>query len=383
MPFHLGSVFLQINKMTTPLVLVTGISGYIGSWVGYTALQAGYRVRGTVRSVKDENKVKHLRDLCPGSRHKIELVEADLNSDDGWAAAVADCDYILHVASPFPIAEPKDPDELIKPAVEGTLRVLRAASNLPKVPKRVVVTSSVASIAYGHKKDVYTDEDWTNTEENIGAYTKSKALAERAAWKFVEELPAEKKFELATVNPSLVLGPMLSTAGCSSADIVKQILLGEMPALPDLYMGVASVYDVARAHVLAMTLPEAAGKRFMVSSMEVNLRDFGAVLRKEFQPLGYSPTSFHAPNFLVQIMAFFGDAGAKTTAPMLSERCNLNPVNAKAILGLTLQSDHQLILDMAYSAIASGLVPDKSRDHTITKNYVRPEYDCSMIPAAP
>lgn len=368
--------------MTTPLVLVTGVSGYIGSWVGYTALKAGYRVRGTVRSVKDESKVKHLRDLCPGSKHKMELVEADLMSDKGWNEAVADCDFILHVASPFPINEPKDPDEIIKPAVEGTLRVLRAAANMPKVPKRIVVTSSVASIAYGHKKDVYTDEDWTNSDENVGSYVKSKTLAERAAWKFLEELPADKKFELATVNPSLVLGPMLSSFGCSSADIMKQIILGQMPALPELYMGVVSIYDVARAHLLAMTIPEAAGKRFMVTAYEINIQEMGAIIGKEFRSYGYSPTSMHAPNFLVHLLAFFGDAAAKTTSPSLGVRYNLNPVNTRTILGLPLQSDAQLILDMTYAAIANGLIPDKSPNESIRKNYVRPDYDCSMIPAA-
>ncbi len=139
--------FTEERVKQAPLVLVTGISGFIASWVGYAALKVGYRVRGTVRSLANEDKIKHLRDLCPGSTHRIELVEADLTSDKGWDSAVAGCDYILHLASPFPINEPKDPNEVIIPVVEGTLRVLRAAAaqEVGKLPKRIVLTSSVAA----------------------------------------------------------------------------------------------------------------------------------------------------------------------------------------------------------------------------------------------
>lgn len=217
-----------MSSNQTPLVLVTGISGFIASWVAHGALKLGYRVRGTVRSLKNEEKIKHLRDLCPGSLYKVELVEADLLNEESWISAVADCDYILHVASPFVIDEPKDPDELILPAINGTLNVLKAASKLPKLPKRVVVTSSTASIAYGTdpRNRVYTDNDWTvhdSKEFPVPAYTKSKVLAERAAWDFVAALPADRRFELATINPTLVQGPMLSGSQCSSAEIVQQV----------------------------------------------------------------------------------------------------------------------------------------------------------------
>ncbi len=139
--------FTEERVKQAPLVLVTGISGFIASWVGYAALKVGYRVRGTVRSLANEDKIKHLRDLCPGSTHRTALVEADLTSDKGWDSAVAGCDYILQLASPFPINEPKDPNEVIIPVVEGTLRVLRAAAaqEVGKLPKRIVLTSSVAA----------------------------------------------------------------------------------------------------------------------------------------------------------------------------------------------------------------------------------------------
>lgn len=211
-----------------PLVLVTGVSGFIASWVAHGALKLGYRVRGTVRSLKNEDKIKHLRDLCPGSQYKVELVEADLLDEESWVNAVVGCDYILHVASPFVIDEPKDPNDLILPAINGTINVLKAAAKLDKPPKRVVVTSSSAAILYGsnpHGK-IFTDNDWTvvdSPEFPVSAYYKSKYLAEKAAWDFVEKLPADKKFELCTVNPTLVQGPMLSGSQCSSAEIVKQV----------------------------------------------------------------------------------------------------------------------------------------------------------------
>lgn len=372
--------------MSTPLVLVTGVSGYIASWVAYAALKSGYRVRGTVRSLQNENKVKHLRDLCPGSRFQMELVEADLTSDDGWDQAVRDCDYILHVASPFPLEEPTDPEVLIKPAVEGTLRVLRAAANMATPPKRVVVTSSSAAVAYGSRKERYTEEDWTvvdSKEYPIGAYTKSKTLAERAAWEFVNNLPAEKKFEMATVNPTFVLGPMLSSTGCSSADLMRQILLADLPGLPDLHFEIVSVFDVARIHLLAMTNPEAAGKRFIATSGTIAFREMAHMLNQEFRVHGYRPTTMHVPSFVLHTLAFFGDKIAKGAQPLLGFKRNLVPVNSRGILGLPLAEDHNIVKQMAYAAIHAGIIPDKSKDQTLTKNYVRPEFDTSMIPNAP
>jgi dihydroflavonol-4-reductase len=247
--------------MTTPeipLVLVTGVSGYIGSWVAYAALKLGYRVRGTVRSLANESKVQHLRDLCPGSNFMIELVEADLSSEKGWSEAVAGCTFIQHVASPFPLQAPKNKEELIRPAVDGTLYVLRAAAAANPRPKRVVVTSSFASIGYGQQSDPahpFNEDNWTvldNPEIPIDAYTESKTLAERAAWEFHKSLPENERFELCTVNPTLVQGPMLSANSCSSADIPRQILLGEMPALADIDLFITHVYDVTKVYNLSL-----------------------------------------------------------------------------------------------------------------------------------
>mmetsp|Transcript_22434 Transcript_22434/g.37523 ORF Transcript_22434/g.37523 Transcript_22434/m.37523 type:complete len:377 (-) Transcript_22434:362-1492(-) len=372
-------------SVEAPLVLVTGVSGFIASWVAHGALKLGYRVRGTVRSLSNENKVKHLRDLYPGSKYSIELVEADLMNSESWTKAVEGCDYILHVASPFPLDEPKDPQEVIQPAVEGTLNVLKAASELAKPPKRVIVTSSFYAIGYGvdPRNKVFTDADWTNPENKaypINSYGKSKVFAERAAWDFVEKLPADKKFELATVNPGLVQGPMLSGSSCSSAEIVTQITTAKMPAIPDVWIPYVSVLEVARAHLLAMTVPEAAGKRFLVINDTMSFKQMSETLVAELGPKGYKPVTFTAPNWLLSVMAFFGDKQAKDIVPLLGIKQQCDPVNCKTVLnmkGLTPQPS--LIADMAYAAINAGIMPDRSEGSSITKNYVVPELDVSDI----
>lgn len=365
-----------------PLVLITGVSGFISSWVAYSALKVGYQVRGTVRSLKKEQKIRHLRDLCPGSRYKMELVEADLTTDAGWDEAVNGCTYILHVASPFVIDEPADKNVLIVPAVEGTLRVLRAASRLSIKPKRVIVTSSVAAVAYGSVKPQYTDNDWTvwdDPKHPIGAYVESKVKAERAAWDFLESLPANDRFELATINPTLVLGPMLSQSDCSSVSIIRKILMAELPGLPNLEFNIVSVFDVAKAHILAMTNPNAAGKRFIVTGCQMTMPEIAVALADEFKPKGYSPTTVTIPKFVIWLASFV-DKQAKSTLPMIGKKKLVLPNNAKNILGINFHSDGpELLRRMAYGGISSGVIPDRSVGGEILKTYVRPEIDLSGI----
>lgn len=369
----------------TPLVLVTGASGFIASWVAHTALKVGYRVRGTVRSLANEQKIAHLRDLCPGSRHKIELVEADLTSDAGWDEAVRGCHYILHVASPFVLGEPDDPEALIRPAIDGTIRVLSAASRMSKPPKRVVMTSSSMAITRGRDKTNFTEEDFSDLENPnipVNAYTRSKTLAERAAWDFVRDLPAHRRFEFAVINPTAVQGPMLSTSGCSSAEVMVNIITGKYPGLPDLRFSTVSVYDVARAHLLAMTHPKAAGKRFIVTAKETGLREYAEVINREFRPHGYRPVSLHLPGFIIRALAFFGDKDAKGSVLFLGHEEHLSTKNTREILGLELKEEFDMVKEMTLAAIVAGLVPDKSPGQRLSKGYVRPPFDTSMIPAA-
>jgi nucleoside-diphosphate-sugar epimerase len=327
-----------------PLVLVTGVSGYIGSWVAYAALKLGYRVRGTVRSLANEKKVQHLRDLCPGSNFMIELVEADLNSETGWAEAVAGCTFVLHVASPFPISAPRHKDELIRPAVDGTLFVLKASAATIPQPKRVVVTSSFAAIGYGQRCDAdhpFNEDNWTVTDDPampIDAYTESKTLAERAAWEFHKSLPENGRFELCTINPTLVQGPMLSANSCSSADIPRQILLGEMPVLVDMDIFVTHIYDVTKAHLLAMVHPHAANQRFLLSSGVLTFPQYANHLRTQFAQHGYRCTSFVAPKPLVWLSTFW-DKQAATVYPSLGKRYFIAGKNVKEILGMEVHAE--------------------------------------------
>jgi len=261
-----------VTDPTTPdLVLVTGGSGFVGAHCVLALLEAGYRVRTTIRTparaadVRSQLAAGGIDD--PGDR--LEFAIADLMSDDGWADAVAGCRFVLHVASPFPSVQPKDPDELIRPARDGALRVLRAARDAGV--ERVVLTSSFAAIGYGHEPTdrAFTEEDWTELDSGrpISAYVRSKTLAERAAWDFIAREGGA--LQLSTVNPVGILGPVLGPDVSSSVELVRLVKEGRLPRLPDAYFGVVDVRDVAALHLLAMTRPEAAGERFLAIAGEV------------------------------------------------------------------------------------------------------------------
>jgi nucleoside-diphosphate-sugar epimerase len=238
-------------------VLVTGGAGYLGGWCVVRLLQGGWDVRATVRDLAREAELRAAisTEVDPGER--LDVVRADLMSDAGWAEAAAGCDYVLHVASPFPATAPSDPEELIRPAREGTLRVLRAA--VAAGVRRVVVTSSVAAIAYGHGAERYTasatpmtEADWTNIDgPHVSAYAKSKTLAERAAREFIAREGGAT--ELVTVNPSGIFGPTLGRDIGTSLIIVERLLKGSMPGLPRLGFQVVDVRDTADLHVTVMT----------------------------------------------------------------------------------------------------------------------------------
>jgi len=227
------------------VILVTGGSGFVGGHVILQLLEAGHDVRTTVRSLAKEPAVRDtLARAGAKTPDRLTFVAADLNQDAGWAEAVAGCDYVQHVASPFPLAQPKDENDLIRPAVDGTLRVLRAARDAGV--KRVVLTSSFAAIGYGHgdRAAAYTEADWTNVDgPAVQPYMKSKTLAERAAWDFIER--EGNGLELAVVNPVGIFGPVLNEDLSTSIEIIKRMLEGSLPGAPRLYFGVVDVRDVA------------------------------------------------------------------------------------------------------------------------------------------
>lgn len=345
------------TKNEGTLVLVTGASGYIGGHVVREFLEHGYRVRGTVRSLANPRKVDHLRTL--GERHggRLELVEADLTRDEGWAAAVAGCTYVEHVASPFPATEPDDENELVRPAVDGTLRVLRAAAAAGGV-RRVVVTSSVASVAYGHGDrpgHVYTEQDWS-VAEKCPAYQKSKTLAERAAWDYVASLPDAQRFELATVNPGFVAGPLSGPEIGTSGEVVGRLMKRQLPACPRIGWAVVDVRDVALAHRLATETPTAAGKRFIAAGPHLWMGDISRMLAEEFGREGYRPPLGTLPYAVMWLLARF-DRSIRLVLPYVGKKEEVSHEQASRVLGWKPRPVKETFVDMARSMIAAGLIP--------------------------
>ncbi|XP_074624933.1 uncharacterized protein LOC141883373 isoform X4 [Acropora palmata] len=243
-------------------VLVTGASGFLASHIVLQLLERGdYMVRGTVRSLKNDKKVAPLRNLkLENGTYELELVEADLTNKESWTEAVKDCTFVIHVASPFPAERPRDEMEVIRPAVEGTKNVLEACAKTKGGVKRVVLTSSTAAICGGRYDEgiVFSEKEWAS-EEASSPYGKSKLQAEKTAWELVENLPDDEKFELCTINPGFILGPILQGTLCTSMELHQRFLQREVPMVPNLCYPACDVRDVAGAHITAMTSPTAPG----------------------------------------------------------------------------------------------------------------------------
>ena len=276
-------------------VLVTGGSGYLGTQLIAALLRDGRQVRATVRSLESEGDVRVAVRRGDADDSGLEVVVADLTADEGWSAAAAGCEEVHHVASPIPAAQPDDPDELIVPAREGTLRALRAARDAGA--RRVVVTSSFAAVGYSPKPDAeYTEADWTDPDTpGLAPYPRSKAIAERAAWDFIEREGGET--ELVVVNPTFILGPTLTTQARSSLQLTKAMLNGTMPVLRRQRFGVADVRDVADLHLRAMATPEAAGKRFLAlaDGPTISFLEMAQILRERLGPLAERVPTQEAP----------------------------------------------------------------------------------------
>ncbi|MFF0492779.1 NAD-dependent epimerase/dehydratase family protein [Nocardia sp. NPDC004068] len=321
-------------------VLVTGVSGFLAGHVVAELRDHGYRVRGTVRRVTPE-LAAHLGD--------VELVTADLAADDGWAEAVAGCRFVVHTASPFPMAEPDHEDELIRPAVDGTLRVLRAAAAAGV--ERVVLTSSLAAIAVGHSDRECTEADWSDLSA-CRAYDKSKTLAERAAWEFARSTPG---FELAVINPGMIVGPVLRAAVGTSAGAIRAILAKEMPGIPPISFAPVDVRDAAAAHRLAMEVPEAAGNRYICAGQPVSMPEMARMLATRYRV----PTrTLPAP--LLRVAGLF-DGTARAATRFLGRTERVSAAKARAELGWSTRPVAESVLDTAESLIRFGLVADPGR----------------------
>jgi len=337
-------------------ILVTGGSGFVGGHVILQLLDAGHDVRTTVRSLSKEQPVRDtLAHAGAKNLDRLSFVAADLNQDEGWAEAVAGRDYVQHVASPFPLAQPKDENDLIRPAVDGTVRVLRAARDAGV--KRVVLTSSFAAVGYGHgdQAAAYTEADWTNVDgPAVQPYMKSKTLAERAAWDFVER--EGNGLELTVVNPVGIFGPVLNEDLSTSIEIIKRMLEGGLPGAPRLYFGVVDVRDVAGMQIKAMTAPQANGERFLaVAGEPVSIYDMSVMLQQGMGERAAKAKLRQMPDWLIRVMALFNPL-AREAAPRVGIRSAASNAKAREQLGWQFRSNEEAIVASGESLIRLGIV---------------------------
>ncbi|MGH6925590.1 MAG: SDR family oxidoreductase [Propylenella sp.] len=335
-------------------VLLTGISGFLGGHVALALLRAGFRVRGSVRSIAKAGKVRDTLSREAVETGRLEFVELDLTSDRGWPEAVAGCRYVQHVASPFVTSMPKDKNELIRPAVEGTARALSFA--LAGGVERIVLTSSAVAVNYGHPKartKQFADADWTVLgRPDVNAYIESKTLAERKAWEIAEQ--AKRREDLVAINPGILLGPLLDDDPGTSGAIVQRILTGSLRAAPRIAFPVADVRDVAAVHVAAMTSPEAGGHRFLVTADSLSIKQIGDELRAVFPAYRFKLPWFEAPSWLVRMLAPF-DADIRGNIEELDRTRHFDSTPARQLLGRDLMPAGQAAREMAQSLIDRGL----------------------------
>ena len=320
--------------------MVTGVTGFIGQHCGAELLRQGYEVIGTMRSKEKAEAVREgIAKVAPID--KLTFVEADLMSDEGWQEAMADCKYVLHVASPFIIADPEDENEMISPAVDGTLRVLSAAKAIGV--ERTVVTSSLIAIIAGKLSGHYGTDSWSDPDEEIGTYARSKTLAEKAAWEFAKT----NDIDLVVINPGGVMGPTLTgRVEGESLTMISDIITGKYPLVPDICVGFIDVRDVAKLHVAAMTADGAVGKRFIASSDEpLHFKEVTGILKNA----GYKKASTRqAPKLLLKIMSLFDDQ-VKGLLPMVGERQTVANQETYEVLGWEPTPMKQSLIETAES----------------------------------
>lgn len=345
---------------STEMVLVTGGTGAVGANCILQLLQRGYRVKTTLRSLGKKNEVLQLLKnggLTPGSYgdDKLTFIEADLGSDANWAAAMSGCTYVLHVASPTQ-NESADEDAMIRPAVDGVLRVLKAARD--GGIKRVVLTSSFGALGFSHhdRSTETTEADWTDpNEKGLSAYEKSKGLSERAAWDFMKREGG--KLELAVINPVAIFGPLLGAVKSPSFGLLKGLLSGSMKAVPNIPLNAVDIRDVADLHIRAMITPEAAGERFIATADgEISLPEIAQLLRDKLPALAGKVSQKTIPNWLLRIAGLFNPE-AKRGALFIKVNRRVSNAKARKILGWTpIANNEQAILASAEGMKKYGMI---------------------------
>ena len=335
-------------------VLLTGISGFLGGHVALALLNAGYIVRGSVRSLSKAEKVKSTLARAGGDVSRLEFVELDLLSDAGWAAAMAGVRYLQHTASPFVTVMPKDKMDLIRPAVEGTRRAVSAA--LAAGVDRIVVTSSLAAVMYGHDKArtaPFTAADWTNLAgRDVNAYTESKTRAEKEAWQLVDA--AGRHDDLATINPGAIFGPLLDDDPGTSVGLLKRMFDGSLPAAARISFISVDVRDVAAAHVAAMTADAARGQRFILGAGTRSLMQMATVLKVALPEKAAKLPRFEVPDWVVRLVAFV-DADIRGNVGELGVVKTADARPIEALLGRNLIPVDEALVASARSLVAQGI----------------------------
>lgn len=341
--------------MSVTRVLVTGASGFIAEYCLAELLRAGYAARGTIRNLARAGDVRTALAHTGVDASALEFAAADLTSDAGWDEAVAGCSHVLHVASPFPLKLPRNRDDLIAPARDGTLRVLRAATRAGV--ERIVLTSSIAAVLYpsaGEQAREYTEADWTDpARRDISPYIASKAIAEKSAWDYVRSTAGAPA--LAVINPGFVQGPALSKEIASSHEFIRQLATGVHPAAPRAGFVVVDVRDVAVAHVVAMTHPGAAGERFLLTDRYMTIMEMGQAVAAALPDCARRVPKFTAPDFLVRAMSFI-DRDVTAVLPDLGIRRTCSNAKARSILGVEFRSPIEAVKSSAMSLRELGIL---------------------------
>jgi nucleoside-diphosphate-sugar epimerase len=337
-------------------VLVTGGSGFVGIHCLAQLLHQGYTVKTTLRNMQRRQEVLDMLAVA-GITHdnNISFYACDLMKDDNWADAIQGCTYVLHVASPISLAVPTDEQDTIRPAVEGTLRVLRIARDAGV--KRVVLTSSFGAVGYSHRDSntPITEACWTDpNDKHLSAYLRSKVLAERAAWDFIKQEGGA--LELAVINPMAIFGPTLGRDMSSGFELLKRILDGSLKAIPNIVLGIVDVRDVADLHLRAMVHPDANGQRFLaLAGGTMTLPEVAVLLKRELGAAAQKVSTRTMPDWIVRIAAWFNE-GARNVAPQLGQRKNASNEKARTWLHWKPRTNKEAILAAAESMVAFDLI---------------------------
>lgn len=332
-------------------VLLTGGTGFVAIHSILQLLNRGYQVRTTIRSIKSKDKIfEMLKNGGITDFSKLDFIEADLTSDKNWLEAMIDCQYVLHIASPIFLRLPKNEDEMIRPAVDGTLRILKSAREAGV--KRVVMTSNFGAVGYSHKdkNTIITEESWTNpNEKGLSTYNKSKVLAEQAAWDFMKTEGGS--LELSVINPMGIFGPSLSHDLSSGFEMLKKLLDGTMKAVPDIRLGIVDVRDVAELHILAMENPDAKGERFLaLAGGTMSLLEIVKLLKQKMPYVVEKASTKSLPTFIIRLSTLFNDQ-AKAILPLVGIYREASNEKARTVLGWKPRNNEEAIMATVISLI--------------------------------